>query len=283
MASFFRSIIGLAAGLILITSPANAGTVQAKLTRGTLTVSGKCDSPQLSVMPGYSSPIFDLTSGPDSLEVRLGTTSLGTFQLEDVDRVVVKARGNLDYVLVSMLNFIDVSITTGANSDLVEVNGCIGNLDITTGEKNDTVCLASACVRGATRIATGAGDDVVTVGTYCPCLDEEHGDDLIVVPPVAPPEVSFLGDVTMLLGGGRDELYVFAATFGSSVDEVDEVATLLDVDRTPLLDVLGIKVRIHGGGGRDSQAIYSSNIPLDEYAKSFQFDIAEETAVTPGL
>lgn len=275
MAPFFRKIICLVAGLILIASPAEAGTVQAKLVRGTLTISGKCDSPQLSVLPGFSSPVFDLTAGPDSLEVRLGTTSLGVFPLEDVEKVVVKARGKLDYVLVSMINFIDVSITTGANSDLVEVNGCVGELDISTGDKDDIVCLASACIQGATRVTTGSGHDVVTVGTYCPCLDDEHDDDVITIDPVEPPGVSFLGDVTILLGSGRDELHVFAADFGSSDGEVEGLAQLLDIDAASLAEVLGIKVRLHGGSGRDSQAFYSSNLPLADYAKSFQFDIAE--------
>lgn len=275
MTSPLRAIACAAVVFSLLPSVAVAGKVKATLKRGKLTVSGNCAENHLRVYPTAVGPQSLIA---DALSVWDGPTSLGVFPLDEIDKVVIKAKGRADHVSVEMVDFIDLCITTGCNSDIVDVVGCIGELEILTGDRHDVVCVTSAYIRGKTTIKTGCGKDSVTIGGFCQeCEDEDQGDDEREDFPIqdgaAQSSVLFCDDVNIAMGDGRDELVIAEAYFGCEQEEpTSAIAELMDLDASVLADIFGIKVRFHGGCGRDCRTFFTSNIALEDYAKSFEED-----------
>lgn len=274
MTSPLRAVVCAAIVLSFVSSVAEAGQVKATLRRGKLTVSGNCAENQLAVFPVPTNPQSLIV---DSLAVFDGVTSLGVFPLAAIDKVVIKAKGRADHVSVAMVDYIDLCITTGCNSDVVFVTGYIGDLEIVTGDRHDTVCVTSAYIEGKTTIKTGCGKDSVLIGGFCfECEDEGEGQSVDLSPANGLPlfGVQFCDDVNIAMGDGRDELIVYEAYFGCEQDEepMSAVAELMDLSASTFADIFGIKVRLNGGCGKDCAAFFNSNIALEDYAKSFEED-----------
>ncbi len=242
------------AALLLVTlataTPVFAAASRATLVRGTLRVYGNGDLNGIDVTSNLGVVTVDsLLEGP-----------LGSYPIEDVDRIIIRTRGDADSVFVNVSHFPDVDIVTGTGTDTVEVRGCIEDLRINTGFDDDVVEINRAYVHGRASIETSTGDDIIRLGSLATgtgFFGHLGGGNSAI----------FDESLVISQGIGDDRLFANRVFFGSQ--EERQAASNLGVPVDMLTD---IDIRISGNVGEDCYEIFNTNVNLLDYMWLYEFD-----------
>ncbi len=237
-------------------TPASAAPSSARLTRGLLRITGDRDADDLDVTT--SGGFVQVDSSSDGF--------LGSFPIEDVEHISIRTGAEDDSVFVSVPHFPDVTIVTSGGSDMVEVRGCIEDLRIDTGSSDDLVEVNRLYVHGSARIDTAMGDDIIVLGSNSGTgghLANGNNNGFFTA-------AIFENELDIFQGIGDDELDVRRVLFGS--DEERRAAAVVGIPVDMLID---FDIRISGYTGDDCYEISSSNIDLESYMISYEFDCSD--------
>lgn len=110
--------------IAMVSTAASAGSVTSNLRRGVLR-EGNGNSTANDLRVTTNGGFVNVSSNED--------VSLGSYSIEDVEQITIRAGTKDDSVYVDVSHFPDLDIVTGFGEDDVEVRGCIEDLRIDTG------------------------------------------------------------------------------------------------------------------------------------------------------